>query len=61
MIEKIVTFIKEAKKELTKVKWPDKSELTDLTIAVIFATLSATLYIGIMDYIFNIGLRLLIR
>jgi len=43
-------FLREAKTELKKVKWPTKKELFASTAVVIFLTLIMALYFGIVDF-----------
>jgi preprotein translocase subunit SecE len=43
-------FLREAKTELKKVKWPTKKELLASTAVVIFLTLLMALYFGIVDF-----------
>ena len=43
-------FLREAKTELKKVKWPTKKELLASTAVVIFLTLIMALYFGIVDF-----------
>lgn len=47
---KINRFFKEAKTELTKVKWPSQKELIAATIAVIILSLVFAFFLGIVDF-----------
>jgi preprotein translocase subunit SecE len=49
-IGKARQFLREAKTELKKVKWPTKKELFASTAVVIFLTLLMALYFGIVDF-----------
>ncbi len=51
-MKKIKQFIKESWIEFKKVKWPSRSELWGLTIAVITASIILSIFIGIVDTIF---------
>jgi len=49
ILSKINRFFKEAKTELTKVKWPTQKELIASTIAVIIICLVFASFLGIVD------------
>jgi len=56
----LLTFIKEAKEELKKVTWPTRQTTTRYTVIVVIASLAVGLIIGGMDYVFQLGLELII-
>lgn len=43
-------FLREAKMELTKVKWPTRKELIASTAVVIVLTLLVALFLGLVDF-----------
>ena len=45
-----VTFLREARVELRKVKWPTRKELLASTAMVIFLVLVAALFLGVIDF-----------
>jgi preprotein translocase subunit SecE len=45
-----VTFLREARVELRKVKWPTRKELLASTAMVIFLVLIAALFLGVIDF-----------
>ncbi len=49
-IDKSRQFLREAKMELKKVKWPTKKELMGATAVVIFLSLLMAVYFGIVDF-----------
>ena len=55
-----ITFLKETRDELTKVTWPNRSEVTRLTFAVIVVSLLVAFYIGALDFGFTKGLQAVI-
>lgn len=57
----IINFIKEAKKEFKKIKWPTKKEALRYTTIVIIITLVVASYLGTLDIIFSRILNLLIK
>ena len=48
----------EVASELSKVTWPDKSEVTNSTIIVIVASAFATVYLALLDYFWGFVTRL---
>ena len=52
-MKKIFKFIKSAKAELDKVKWPTKKQAIKLTKTVIMASLAVAVFLGMLDFIFN--------
>lgn len=53
-MNKILTFIKEAKEELQKVTWPSKQKTINYTIAVVVISIVVALFLGILDMIFSL-------
>ena len=54
-------FVKEVQVESTKVSWPTRNELRDSTIVVIIAVLLVSVFVGAVDYVLQLGVRLLFR
>ena len=50
---KIVQFVKEAKIELKKVKWPTRKELIDSTKVVLATSLLLAAFIGGIDFLLS--------
>ncbi len=62
MLSKITNYLKQSIVELKKVVWPTKKETTQHTLLVIGISLGVAIFLGALDYIFNLGLeRLLYR
>lgn len=53
-------FFQETKAELKKVTWPTKKETIRHTTMVIAISLALAAFIGLVDYVFTIGLDKLI-
>ncbi|MFO7984245.1 MAG: preprotein translocase subunit SecE [Desulfatiglandaceae bacterium] len=49
-VKKTSLFLREAKTELRKVKWPTRKELLASTAVVIVLTLFVALYLGLVDF-----------
>ena len=52
-MNKITTFLKEAKAELLKVNWPSKQQTINYTLTVIGISIAIALFLGALDYIFE--------
>jgi preprotein translocase subunit SecE len=50
---RIRKYFSETIGELRKVTWPTRKEATNLTIVVLVVTLSMSLLLGLLDYIFQ--------
>ncbi|MBN1900961.1 preprotein translocase subunit SecE [Candidatus Sumerlaeota bacterium] len=59
--EKTVTFFKEVKIEMKKVSWPNKEELRNYTIVVLFVVFIMSAYIGLIDKILGFFLGIFLR
>jgi preprotein translocase subunit SecE len=53
MLNKIITFVKEARIELGKVNWPSKRQTVNYTLIVIGVSLVVAAFLGGLDYIFS--------
>ena len=52
-MNKVFTFLKEAKEELKKVDWPSRKKTINYTIIVIQVSLAVALFLGILDLFFS--------
>jgi preprotein translocase subunit SecE len=59
--EKVRTFLKEVKIELKKVTWPNRDEITNYTMVVIFIVILISAFVGVIDKIFGLFLGLYLR
>ena len=57
MFDRFVTFLKEAKVELKKVTWPTREETIRYTVMVIVVSGVVALFLGGIDYVFQLGLN----
>jgi preprotein translocase subunit SecE len=53
----LVTFLKEAKRELEKVTWPNQKQLVRSTVTVVLATALMAIFLGGLDYGFGLALK----
>jgi len=56
----IVQYLRETRTELRKVHWPSRQEAWNLTRIVMVVTVSMALFLGMLDYLFDIELSGLI-
>ncbi len=61
MIGKTNAFFKETRQELNKVAWPEREELISSSIVVIVTIFLLAVFIGSIDFILSILVRILIR
>jgi len=52
-MNKIFTFLGEAKVELSRVNWPTRKQITMYTILVIAISLFVAFFLGSLDYLFS--------
>lgn len=56
-----VRFLKEARIELKRVKWPTRKELLTSTAVVIVLTLIVALYLGVVDFGLIKAIKVIVR
>jgi len=61
MVNRIVTYFKEAKEELKKVSWPTRQQTIKNTLIVIGVSAGVALFLGLVDYLLSFGLTKIIR
>lgn len=61
MIGSLKQYLQEARIELKKVIWPTKQETTRSTLLVIGICLAVAIFLGALDFVFNLGLERLIQ
>jgi preprotein translocase subunit SecE len=54
-MSKISRYFQESLEEMKKVTWPTKKETYTYTVLVIVISLAVAAFLGILDYIFNLG------
>lgn len=60
MFGKLGGFIQETKQELNKVTWPSRNELLQATALVIFTTFILAFFVGIVDSILSVVMRVIL-
>lgn len=53
LLNRIKTFLKEAKVEMKKVNWPTKKETVKYTLIVIGVSLVVAIFLGGLDFLFT--------
>jgi len=56
-MNKLTTFIKEARAELKKVNWPTREQTVKYTGLVVGLSLAVALFLGALDYLFEYTLK----
>lgn len=57
----VAKFLKETRRELTKVTWPTRDEIIQMTSLVILVSLAVGIYIGVLDFGFSKLLEVAIK
>lgn len=60
-MNKITNYLTGAIAEMKKVVWPSKKQTTNYTILVIGMSIAIALFLGMLDYIFSLGLAQIIK
>jgi preprotein translocase subunit SecE len=61
MFARMIQYLKESRAELAKITWPSRQELRGSTVVVIVSVILLTIFIGVVDQIFNYLLKILVR
>lgn len=56
-MKRILTFLQEVEKELRKVNWPTKKELTQYTITVVLTVMFMSIFFVVVDYLISVLIR----
>ena len=59
-MNKITTFVKEARVELRKVNWPTREQTIKYTGLVIGLSLAVAIFLGALDYLFEYIIRVFV-
>jgi preprotein translocase subunit SecE len=54
---RLVRYIRDSYAEMKKVTWPTRKETIKITIVVIIISLSVAAFLGLLDYIFSLGIK----
>jgi len=60
IMNKIVGYFKQSKDELKKVAWLSRKEVTSHTWVVVGVSVGTAAFLGLIDYLFNLGFERLI-
>ena len=56
-MDKIVSFLKDVKIELSKVNWPTKDQLIQYTLIVLGLSFAVAIFLGGVDFVLQLGLN----
>jgi len=57
MFNRMITFLKESRVELKKVRWPTREETIRYTMSVILISAALAVFLGGLDYLFQLILN----
>lgn len=60
IMSKLSNYISETKEEMKHVSWPTKKQTLMFTILVIFISIGVAAYLGVFDFLFQLGLKSII-
>ena len=60
MVSKLKTYLQGAFAEMRKVSWPSRTQVKNYSLVVVGLSIGMALFLGAVDFIFNLGLRALI-
>lgn len=52
-MQAILTFLREAKVELSRVNWPSQQEIIRYTVLVVVISITVALFLGALDFLFS--------
>jgi len=52
-MNKLISFIREAKVELSRVNWPTRKQILEYTVAVIIISIVLAVFLGGLDFLFS--------
>lgn len=59
-MNKLINYIKASTSEMKKVTWPSKKETYRYTILVVIISLATAAFLGMLDFAFSYGFKLII-
>lgn len=59
-MDKLVSYVRSVREELSKVIWPKRREVVKLTATVVIISAAVSFYLGALDYTFARALELLL-
>jgi preprotein translocase subunit SecE len=57
---RLVRYFKETRTEVRKVVWPTRRQATNLTLIVLGVTMAMSVFLGVLDYVFQRALDLIL-
>ena len=57
---RLVRYFKETRTEIRKVVWPTRKQATNLTLIVIGVTVVMSVFLGVLDFLFQRALGLIV-
>ena len=60
MANKLVSYLKQSKEELSKVEWPNRKETLHYTLIVLVVSFFVAAFLGLIDFGLNKALELIV-
>jgi preprotein translocase subunit SecE len=60
ILGKVLNYFKESWQELSKVVWPTRKQVIEITIAVLIISAVVSVFLGFFDFVLNKGLEYLV-
>ena len=57
----IASYLRESRAEMNHVSWPTQAQTITYTLVVVVLSLATAAFLGAFDYLFKLGIELLIR
>ena len=57
----LANYIKETQGELKHVSWPTRQQAIAFTAIVVVISVGLSLYLGLLDYVFSLGIKYFIK
>lgn len=54
---RLARYVRDSYFEMKKVSWPTRKETIKLTIVVIVISISVAVFLGVLDYVFSLGVK----
>lgn len=59
-MNKLINYLRGSREELAKVSWPNRETIVQHSMVVIGVSVAVAIFLGLIDYVLNMGLETLI-
>jgi preprotein translocase subunit SecE len=57
VVDRVSTYLREVRVEMSRVEWPTRTELIRMSIVVLVVLLVVAVYLGLCDYIYTVVIK----